>query len=372
MLGPAWPQYCGGMSNSTGPVARPSLASLPSYRPGKPPAASGDLVGYKLSSNENPYPPLPSAVKAVHGAAETFNRYPDYYGQRAVEVIAETMKVPVDSVVLGPGSVGVLSQMVNALCEEGDEVVFAWRSFEAYPIVAQVAGAKPVMVPLTDDGRHDLPAMAAAITERTKLVFVCTPNNPTGTTVTATELDEFLAAVPSNVTVVIDEAYAEFVKEPSVPDAFALFAAHQNVAVLRTFSKAYGLAGLRIGYGVLHTELADAVRKTMVPFSVTNLAQAAAIASLEASDELMERVDALVAERTRVVAGLEELGWKVPSTQGNFVWLPLGEKAMDFAAACAQQGIAVRAFAGEGVRVSFGEVEGNTRFLAICAEFGAL
>lgn len=349
------------------PVPRPSLDALPSYKPGKPPV--GGVAGYKLSSNENPYGPLPSVLKAVQGAAEAFNRYPDYYGQAAVEKLAHSLDVPVDSVVLGPGSVGVLEQIVLAMCEPTSEVVFAWRSFEAYPIVVQVAGAKPVMVPLTADGRHDLDAMYDAITDDTAVVFVCTPNNPTGPTVKADELEAFLDRVPRNVLVVIDEAYTEFVEATDAPDALNMFRTRQNVAVLRTFSKAYGLAGLRVGYGVLPPELADAVRKTMVPFSVSALAQVAVIESLDAESELRARVDDIVAERRRVVAALKEQGWNIPDAQGNFVWLGLGDRAAEFAQAAGEKGVSVRAFPGEGVRVTIAEPEGNDLFLDVARGF---
>lgn len=348
---------------------RVRLDAIPSYRPGKPPTPAAGLTSFKLSSNENPYDPLPGVVDAVTQAATHMNRYPNYYGQPAVDAIAQRYGVPAESVVLGPGSVGVLGQLMATMCEPDDEVVFAWRSFEAYPIVTQVASAKPVMVPLTAKGRHDLPAMAAAVTDRTRMVLVCTPNNPTGTTVTADELTTFLDSVPERVLVVIDEAYAEFVTATDVPDAFALFASRPNVAVLRTFSKAYGLAGMRVGYAVASPVLADGLRKTMVPFSVSDMAQSAVVASLASEDALLERVTALVAERERVVPTVREQGWEVPQTQGNFFWLPLGDTSAEFAQVCGENALTVRAFPGEGVRCTIGETEGNDRLIKICAEF---
>ena len=175
----------------------------------------------------------------------------------------------------------MLGQLIQATCDPGDEVVYAWRSFEAYPIVVAIAGATSVQVPLDADARHDLEAMRAAITERTRLVLVCTPNNPTGPVVHQDELDAFLDRVPSDVLVVIDEAYLEFVTDPEAPDALATYRQRPNVAVLRTFSKAYGLAGLRVGYAVAHEPVAQALRKTAVPFGVSDIAQQAAIASLD-------------------------------------------------------------------------------------------
>lgn len=355
----------------TTPQCRTVIDSIPAYKPGKPPAAKEGLESYKISSNENPYPPLPSVVKAVNAAAEDFHRYPDYGGTELSAAIAAKIGVAAENVALGPGSVGVLGQIIQSTCNSGDEVIFAWRSFEAYPILVQAAGATAVQVPLTSEHRHDLDAMAAAVTERTKVIMVCTPNNPTGTTVTAEELDGFIAKIPGHILIVIDEAYLEFDRADDTPDAIAVFKKHHNVAVLRTFSKAYGLAGLRVGYGVAHQPIAEGLRKTMVPFSVTNLAQKAGLASLEAQPELLERVESLVAERTRVYDALTDQGWKIPATQANFVWLDLGDKAMDFAALCGQNALAVRPFPGEGVRCSIGETEANDRLIEVCAEFRA-
>jgi histidinol-phosphate aminotransferase len=276
----------------------------------------------------------------------------------------------VSHVATGTGSVGVLQQVVQSTATEGDEVVYAWRSFEAYPIVVQVSGATSVRVPLLPDEHHALDAMAEAITDRTRLVLVCSPNNPTGTAVGRADLERFLDRVPKHVLVVIDEAYREFVRNPDVPDAIEIYRSRPNVAVLRTFSKAYGLAGLRVGFAVAHEPVADALRKTAVPFGVSGLAQAAAVASLAAEAELLERVAALVDERSRVQAALREQGWsRVPASQANFVWLRLGERTDEFAAACEEAGVVVRPFAGEGARVSIGEPEANDLFLRVAKGF---
>ena len=210
--------------------------------------------------------------------------------------------------------------------------MYAWRSFEAYPYLTDLANASSVRVPLKDFG-HDLPAMAAAITDRTRLIFVCTPNNPTGPAVHRDELTAFLDQVPADCLVVIDEAYVQYVRDPEVPDGLSLYADRPNVAVLRTFSKAYGLAGLRVGFLIGHEPVAQAVRKTMLPFTVNSLAQAAAVASLAAESELMERVELVVKERDRVRHELLGQGWTVPPTEANFVWLPLGDQSADFAEA---------------------------------------
>jgi histidinol-phosphate aminotransferase len=320
-----------------------------------------------VSSNENPYPPLPAVLDVVQRSAGQLNRYPDMFAERLTAALAAVLGVPADHLAVGPGSVGVLGQVLQATCEAGDEVVFAWRSFEAYPIMVQLSGARGVRVPLIDGARHDLTAMAAAVTSRTRLVIVCSPNNPTGTACTRAELEAFLAAVPSDVLVLIDEAYTEFVRDPAVPDALELYRGRPNVAVLRTFSKAYGLAGLRVGYAVAHPPVAAALRATALPFGVSGVAQDAAVASLEAAAELAGRVQQLVAERDRVVSALAGQGWSIPDTQANFVWFGLGAQAETFAASCAGAGLAVRCFPGDGVRVTIGEPEANDRLLELCS-----
>jgi len=350
---------------------RAALGALPAYAPGKPAASRPGLTTYKVSSNENPYPPLPAVQRVVERAAADINRYPDMFATRLVEAVSRHLGVPAECVATGTGSVGVLGQLAVATCGPGDEVVYAWRSFEAYPIVVQLSGATPVPVALRPDGRHDLPAMADAITERTRLVLVCTPNNPTGPAVHADELEAFLDRVPADVLVVIDEAYTEFVRDPLAPDALAVHRARPNVAVLRTFSKAYGLAGLRVGFAVAHPPVAEALRKAAVPFGVSGIAQEAAVASLAAADELAERVEALVAERGRVVAGLAEQGWQLPDTQANFVWFPMGPKTPDLAAAFDEAGLVVRPYGDDGVRVTIGEFEANDRLLDVAAAYRA-
>jgi histidinol-phosphate aminotransferase len=212
-------------------------------------------------------------------------------------------------------------------------------------------------------------AMAAAVTERTRIVIVCTPNNPTGPAVSQAELDAFIAKVPSHVVVVVDEAYLEFVRMDDPIDGVETYTRHHNVVLTRTFSKAYGLAGFRVGYAVAPAPLAGALRAVSLPFGVSHVAQAAAIASLAARDELFARVDDLVARRTELVTRLGEVGWDLPEAQGNFVWFPLGDASLDFAAACGEVGISVRPFAGDGVRVSIGEAEAFDRVVEVAARF---
>ncbi|MFC4554660.1 histidinol-phosphate transaminase [Georgenia faecalis] len=342
---------------------RADLDELPAYVPGERPPAGA--ATFKLSSNENPYPPLPGVVAAVADAAADLNRYPDMAATGLVAALAERLGVGADRVVVGNGSVAVLETLLRAACVPGDEVVHAWRSFEAYPIAVRVAGARSVPVPLTADGRHDLDAMAEAVTPRTRAVLLCSPNNPTGPALHEAEVRAFLARVPREVLVVLDEAYVEFVRDPDVVDGLALVADHKNVVLLRTFSKAYGLAGLRVGYAVARPRLVRGLRAVSTPFGVNALAQVAARVSLRAEDALAERVEHIVAERGRVLAALAEQGWTVPDAQGNFVWLPLGRRALAFAQEAAREGVLVRGFAGDGVRVSIGDHEANDAFLAV-------
>ncbi|NYE50317.1 histidinol-phosphate aminotransferase [Spinactinospora alkalitolerans] len=343
------------------------LGSIPPYRPGRK-VEGPDGRSYKLSSNESPYGPLPSVLEAVSAAAADLNRYPDSGAAGLTSALARRFDVPEEHVALGAGSVGILQQLLATAAEPGAEVVYAWRSFEAYPLLVRLSGATPVQVPLREE-THDLDALAAAITDRTRLVFVCNPNNPTGTAVREAELTAFLDRVPDHVLVILDEAYREYVRDPGVPDGLRLYRDRPNVAVLRTFSKAYGLAALRVGFLVGHPHVAEAVRKTMVPFAVNHVAQIAAEASLAAEEELLERVAATVKERGRVRDALIGDGWTVPPTEANFVWLRLGEATLDFAAECEAAGVAVRPFAGEGVRISIGAPDADDAFLAVAGAF---
>ena len=349
------------------PRFRALLDAFASYKPGKIPAAVAGQ-SHKLSSNESPYGPLPSVAEVIAEAGRGVNRYPDNGAEALTAAIAERFRVPAEHIAVGCGSVGVLKQLVEAVSDPGAEVLYAWRSFEAYPPLVALARATPVQVPLAGE-THDLAAMAAAVTPRTRLVLVCNPNNPTGTVVGRRELTEFLDQVPGDCLVVLDEAYREYIRDESVPDGVDLYRDRPNVAVLRTFSKAYGLAGLRVGFMVAQEPVAAAVRKTMLTFGVNALAQAAAIASLEAEPELLERVEAVVSERDRVRGELLGQGWSVPPTEANFIWLRLGADTEDFADACDRAGVSVRPFRAEGARVSIGDREANDAFLAVARAF---
>lgn len=355
------------MSADQSPRMRAVLDGFPAYKPGTT-AISATGRSFKLSSNESPYGPLPSVAAAIAEAATRVNRYPDNGAAALTEAIAARFDVPAAHVALGCGSVGVTQQLLEAVGEPGVEVVYAWRSFEAYPLLVDLSGATAVRVPLREE-THDLEAMADAITDRTRLVLICNPNNPTGTVVGEAELRAFLDRVPPRTLVVIDEAYHEYVRDPRVPDAIDLYRDRPNVAVLRTFSKAYGLAGLRVGFLIGHEPVAEAARKTMLPFTVNHVAQAAAVASLAAEDELLDRVGTGVKERDRVRGELLADGWRVPPTEANFVWLATGADTEDFAAACAAEGVSIRPFAADGVRVSIGEPEANDAFLRVAARY---
>lgn len=349
------------------PRFRPVLGTFPAYKPGKAPAAAVGQA-HKLSSNESPYGPLPSVLEVIAEAGSGINRYPDNGAEALIGALAERFAVPAGHVAVGCGSVGVLKQLMEAVSDPGNEVLYAWRSFEAYPTLADLAGATSVRIPLREE-THDLAAMAKAITPQTRLILVCNPNNPTGTVVREQELIDFLNQVPADCLVVLDEAYREYIRDPGVPDGIDLYRNRPNVAVLRTFSKAYGLAGLRVGFLVGHEGVAEAVRKTMLPFTVSSVAQAAAVASLNAENELLERVETVVKERDRVSEALRADGWTVPETEANFVWLHLGDHTTAFAEACEAAAISVRPFAGEGARISIGTSAANDALLEVARAF---
>lgn len=357
------------MSQQTPPAPRfrTVLDRFAPYKPGKPPSVVNGR-SYKLSSNESPFGPLPSVLKVIAEAAAEVHRYPDNGAAELIEAIATRYDVPADHVAVGCGSVGVVQDLLEAVAESDAEVLYAWRSFEAYPYLTDLAGARSVQVPLRDEF-HDLEAMAAAITPATRLIFVCVPNNPTGTAVRTDDFVRFMEQVPGDCLVVLDEAYVQYVRDPQVPDGVALYRDWPNLAVVRTFSKAYGLASLRVGFMIGHEAVASAARKTMLTFSVNGIAQAAAVASLAAEGELLDRVDQVVAERDRVRDELIAMGWTVPPSEANFVWLRLGAKSADFADACDRAGVAIRPMGSEGARITIAEKAANDAFLQVAAEF---
>lgn len=331
------------------------------YRQGR--SAAEDA--FKLSSNENPYPPLPSVLDAI--AQSSINRYPEGSAAALRERLGARFGVSAERIQVGAGSSSLLAQFILAAASAGDEIIYSWRSFEAYPLLVGISGATSIQVANTADERHDLDAMAAAVTERTRLVIVCSPNNPTSTIVTRDEFTAFMAKIPRDLLVLLDEAYFEFVVDPDAVDGSELVNTYPNLIVLRTFSKAYGLAGLRVGYAVGAEYVMDAARTVAIPLSVTELAQRAAISSLDNEDELLARVTLLNELRGSIHAGLLAQGWNTPSPQGNFVWLPTGDDTAAAAAIFESHGIVVRAL-GEGLRISVGEAESVEKLLRASAE----
>ena len=365
---------------STSIPVRPVFDTLPSYAAGKPPVPVDGLTRYKLSSNENPLGPVPEVARVL-AEFDAVHRYPDPLSTALRTALAGQLGVDAEDIVTGAGSLGALNQILKTFAgvnADGvqDEVIYAWRSFEAYPILVGIMGARSVQVPNLPNGAHDLDAMAAAVTDRTRLILVCTPNNPTGPAVTESQIRSFLAKVPATVPVVIDEAYFEFCAASSIPEGeepplngLDIYRDYPNVIILRTFSKAQGLAGLRVGYSISHPQITRHLRVAATPFAVSALAERAAVASIEHQEAVMARVSHIVAERERVTARLRELGYEFPSTYANFVWLPLGERTGEFVDLMDRNALSVRAFGTEGVRVSIGEVEANDRFLSLCELF---
>ena len=353
---------------TTPPSPRPALQALPVYKPGRSAEVAmreHDLDhAVKLASNENPFAPLPSVLDAIdRSAAEALNRYADHRAEELRAALAERLGVTADQVAVGCGSVGLLQQIVLAFVERDEEVIYGWRSFEAYPIYSTIVRATQIQVPNRFQAL-DMAAITSAVTGRTRLVLVTSPNNPTGTVVGHDELAALLDAVPADCLVVLDEAYHEYVTGRHAPDALALAAIHPHFAILRTFSKAYGLAALRVGYLVGHPDVISAVDQVLVPFTVNGLGQAAALASLAADDELAARVRQTVAERERLAAELRtRIGVSVPDPQANFVWLPAGEQSAALTLELERAGVVTRPFPGEGVRVTVGAPDENDRFL---------
>jgi len=340
-------------------LTRPDLDLLPTYVPGR--SVPGAI---KLASNEVPFGPLPGVAEAIVEAVAQSHRYPDMGVVALRDALAARYGVDPDRLATGCGSVAMAEHLARVTCLPGDEILYSWRSFEAYPIIAATAGATSVRVPNTAEHGHDLDAMAAAITPRTRMVLVCNPNNPTGTSSRKDDLDKFLAAVPDDVLIVLDEAYREFVTDPAVPDAIETYADRPNVVVLRTLSKAWGLAGLRVGFTVASATVTASIRKVITPFSTSSVAQAAALAALNAVGEMERRAAIIISERERVTAAVREYLPNVPTSQANFVWLPLGDASAAFGASCEAERVIVRPFQGDGVRVTIGTPEENDAFLA--------
>jgi histidinol-phosphate aminotransferase len=355
-------------------IGRPRavVAGMPAYRPGKgikqAEAEHGITDAIKLASNENPAPTVDPIVAAIQAAATGLNRYADHRATELRSAIAASLGVNPDQVTVGAGSSGLLQQLCMTYIDPGDEVVYPWRSFEVYPVFTALMAGVPVPVPLDADLGFDIDALVAAITPRTKLMFLATPNNPIGNATTVVELRSLLERVRPDVVVCIDEAYREFL-DPGFGDPMTeLLPDFPNAVVTRTFSKAHGLAGARVGYAIGDARLIAAIDRTLLPFAVSALAQAGALAALANPDVIAVGVSAILAERARVEVELAAAGWTFPNHQGNFVWLGVGAATDDLALAIERKGVIVRPFSGEGIRVTIGTPSENDRFLAALAE----
>ncbi|TAM71127.1 MAG: aminotransferase class I/II-fold pyridoxal phosphate-dependent enzyme [Microbacteriaceae bacterium] len=342
-------------STSDHPRARAAIQALQPYSR----AFAGEVApDYRSSSNEAPWPPPESVVDAAVTAVKNGNRYPTLHADDLIDAVADANDVTPGWVAVGDGSLSLLTYLLLAYINRGDEVVHAWRSYEAYPITIVAAGGAAVPVANSSDGTHDLPAMAAAVTDHTVAIIVCAPNNPTGATVGHAELVEFLGSVPPRVIVILDQAYADFADTQIDNDpvrAQELLEQHANLVILRTFSKSYGLAGLRVGYLLANPAIAKQVKAIQPPFPVSAPAIAAAIVSLAESDARRRTIDAVIHQRTALTALLRHANLPVIDSAANFLWLPLAERAEEFASACSRARIAVRCFTNEGVRISLGE-----------------
>ncbi|MEU1301509.1 histidinol-phosphate transaminase [Streptomyces shenzhenensis] len=329
-----------------------------SFHPDRP---GGPAPAHQLARNETPFQPPGSVLDAITRAAAEVNRYPDPACGALRAALARYYDLSPDRVAVGAGSITLLQALLTVTTEPGAAVAYSWPSFDGYEVLADLAGFRTARVPLVEGG-HDLGALAAAVDERTRLVLLCNPNNPTGTASGEADLLRFLDAVPRTCLVVLDEAYCEYARDPGL--GVRLLTSWPNLIVARTFSKAYGLAGLRVGYLLAEPGLVARVQRMVMPLSVSDVAQAAAVASLAAEKELLGRVQDTAAERDRVRAALLALGFDVPPSEANFLWLPLGARAQEFAAACASAGVDVRPYPGDGVRVTTGTAEDNDAFLA--------
>jgi histidinol-phosphate aminotransferase len=353
------------------------LARIPGYRAGVPAGAAPEQIAggdvAQLASNESPFPPHPKVVEAIERTAGAMNRYPDPAATLLRRRIAERYDTDPARVAVGNGSCEILLAAAEALCEPGAEIVYGWPAFSMYPYLAALSGAREIRVPLNDDYVHDLDAMLAEVTAATQLLVVCNPNNPTGTHVPAASVAELCERMPDHVTVVLDEAYIEF-QQTDDPDATVdLLARFPNLVVLRTFSKCYGLAGLRVGYALGSAKFRAAVDAVRQPFSVNALAQAAGAEAILHSDDVSRRVEATIVERVKVEGALRELGLTTAETQANFSWANLGDASEeDVVAGLEERGVLVRPgtpLGGPGhIRATYGTHAENERFLAALAE----
>lgn len=345
----------------------PDIASLSPYVAGKPIEELQRELGLtrviKLASNENPLGSSPKALTALREGSSALHRYPDGGAFRLREALANHWKVTLDHVILGNGSDEILGLLARTFLAPGDEAVMADQTFVIYKMEVTAAHGKPVVVPLKQ-WRHDLRAMADAVTDRTRLLFLCNPNNPTGTMVTADEVELLLSRVPAHVVVVFDEAYFEYVRSQQFPDSMAYVRLGRNVIVLRTFSKIYGLAGLRIGYGVATAEIISFLNRVRPPFNANSLAQRAALAALGDEEHVARSRAVNEAGMRQTVNGLSSLGFSPIPSEANFVYVDVGRDGRAVFEALLREGIIIRHIEGPMVRVTIGLEEENREFLA--------
>jgi len=347
------------------------VEQIPVYPAASTYAFDGELV--KLASNETPYAPHPQVLEAVEAQLRTLNRYPDPEKSVLRRRLAERTGVAAGRIAVGNGSCELLLAAGEAMLEPGAELVYAWPSFSIYPHVAAMSGATAITVPLDEEGRHDLEAMAREVTAATRLVIVCNPNNPTATALTPAEIDGWVGELPRHVAVILDEAYVEFSTLQDPDESLDLLERHPNLVLLRTFSKVYGLCGLRVGYALGSESFRLAVDRVRQPFSVNALAQAAAAEALAHQDEVERRVEQNAIERLHVESELEERGLETTDSQANFSWVLLGDRDEDeVVEGLARRGVIVRAGKALGeqgcMRVTYGTRGENDRFLAALTE----
>jgi histidinol-phosphate aminotransferase len=344
----------------------PDIAGITPYSPGKPieelERELGITGSIKLASNENPRGPSPKALAVLNEATKTLHRYPDGGGHYLRQALAERWKVSADQIILGNGSDEVITLLTKAFLNPGDEAVMAEPSFIVYKIDVTAEHAKPVTVRLKEF-RHDLSAMAKAVTARTRLVFVCNPNNPTGTYVTAAEVAAFLQAIPPDVIVVFDEAYYEYVTAADYPDTLAILKGGRNVVLLRTFSKIYGLAGLRIGYGLTTPEIVQHLNRIRPPFNTNSLAQKAALAALSDEEHVRESRRLNTEGMGFLTERLNALGLTIVPSQANFLYFDVKQDGKAVFEALLSRGVIVRHLGGAFLRVTVGLSQENERFI---------
>ncbi|HEX2234071.1 MAG TPA: histidinol-phosphate transaminase [Thermoleophilaceae bacterium] len=347
------------------------IRDIPAYPVAETYAFDGELV--KLASNETPWPPHPAVMEAVEAQLRTLNRYPDPDKTLLRRRISERTGVPSGRVAVGNGSCELLLAAAEAMLEPGAEVVYAWPSFSIYPHVAAMSGARAVTVPLDTEGRHDLEGMASEVTAATRILLVCNPNNPSATAFPPAVVDDFVAELPRHVAVLLDEAYVEFSTLQDPDESVELLDRHPNLVLLRTFSKVYGLCGLRAGYALGSEDFRRAVDRVRQPFSVNALAQAAAAEALKHQDEVERRVEQTAIERLHVESELQERGLETTDSEANFSWVGLGDRdEEEVVKGLAQRGVIVRAGTALGqegwLRVTYGTRQENDRFLSALDE----